>query len=284
MDAAAHVPREICTVEKAIKLGKIPADSKQLTLYQQLEIMDELFACECTCYSGGSIAYTIYTCFYLHRLKQLNLLEKCPLLFYYLLLTCKSIELIRTIIMQAEMYREEDFYYNNLGITLGAMEIASNFTNGNSTATPTTADAIAAFNKSTADEESESKVDAASSVSLSPTLLHQLLLLVLLFVSILRPYAGLTSVQLLEQFTQQEQLIEQKLKELLDEEATHTGKPARTLDELTASYRNQPATADSTPLHLYTLLRNRFLFRHSWYLFNLYWREPHTILKKILKK
>lgn len=227
------------TVDKALASGLI-VPGAALTPYQILEIIDELFACEATSYTGASVAHTLYTCVYLHRLSLVY--ESCPLLCAYIFLLLKGVELTRSVIIAADIYTEEDFFYNLSHIKLGDMNVPANFRNGYSTALPPPAAPAAAATEKTSEL-----------------------------------YAGLSVEELLLQFTVQERAIEVRLRELRAA-AESTGTPIVESDLMT------PATADSSELHIYTLLKNRFDYRRAWYHFHLFMRQPPFHLRTNLQR
>lgn len=217
----------------------LPGES--LTPFHELEVMDELLACEVTMYSGSSAAHSLFTCGYLHRLRLVW--ESCPRLGAFLALTLKSVELVRSVIIAADIHAEEDFYYNMHDIRLGAMNIAQNFRNGHSTAT------AAASRASTGTGSGSGSVTAAEEEA--PEAL----------------YGGLTVEQLLQHFDVQHALLESRVAELSAADAAS----AKPTPEAALS---GPASPDSSELHVCTLMLQRFEFRRSWYQLHLLLRRP----------
>jgi len=240
MDAAMHAARGTMDVDRALASGLIPASARDLTLFQQLEVIDELFACEVTSFTGAALAYSLYTCIYLHRL---SLLRDCPLLYAYVLLQLKTIELTRQIIIQADIYSQEEFYYNMHEIRIGEMSIPQHFTNGHSTAAPTPA--------STGSNCTGSGVTEREAL-----------------------YGGLSMEEIVKQFDQQVAFIEEKLRQTMKE---------RIQQGLSVDDENKPADESSSTFHLYKLLLNRFQFRKAWYEFNLLLRKPPFLLRTNLQ-
>lgn len=242
MDAAMHVPRGIMTFDKAMREGLIVPPA-QLTPFQMLDIIDELFACECTSYTGSHLAYTVYTCIYLHRLSLVH--STNPLLCAYLFYFLRSLEVSRAIIINADIYTDEDFVHNLGMIKLGDMDIPANFQNGSSTATPLPPTLAELEGDKTGAEEKYKQ-----------------------------PYAG-EKATLDAAYEQQEQAIAKKIDEL---RAEYKGEMKE--EEMLRT----PATAASSELHIWLLLSNRFSFRRAWANLNLFARRPPHSLANTLER
>eukprot|EP00698_Gefionella_okellyi_P007243 TRINITY_DN1759_c1_g1_i1.p1 TRINITY_DN1759_c1_g1~~TRINITY_DN1759_c1_g1_i1.p1 ORF type:complete len:472 (-),score=91.50 TRINITY_DN1759_c1_g1_i1:1937-3325(-) len=109
-DAGMH-PERACTLDVCIELGKLP---QELSSSQLLGIMDRLFVCEQLWLSGTSIAQTIFTCLYLHRLKDIA----DPILSAFGKTLLKTCEIFRLAVIRSDVHQEEDFVTHLYSLSL----------------------------------------------------------------------------------------------------------------------------------------------------------------------
>jgi hypothetical protein len=258
MDATVHVaaPGGTLSVDGALRSGLV-LPGEQLSLFQQLEVVDELLAAEVTWLSqGASLAHTVYTCVYLHRL---DLLAGCPRLEAFVLLALKSVELVRSVVLQADIHAEEDFYYNAHGLLPGAREVPQNFRNNTSTAIPTPS------RPEEADDGAAAIVDPRD----QPL------------------YLGRSIDELLQRFDREHAALQARIKELHEAEraaaasggAAAVASPAASAASI-SDVQWGPADAEtSSELHLLCLLESRFSFRRAWYMLHLGLQRPPYALR-----
>eukprot|EP00462_Mataza_sp_D1_P020444 CAMPEP_0175127060 /NCGR_PEP_ID=MMETSP0087-20121206/4189_1 /TAXON_ID=136419 /ORGANISM="Unknown Unknown, Strain D1" /LENGTH=757 /DNA_ID=CAMNT_0016409021 /DNA_START=14 /DNA_END=2287 /DNA_ORIENTATION=+ len=104
-------PQDTVSLLGALEQNQLPLD---LTVPQILSVMDELTASMMTWYNGHSIGHTLFTCLYLHRLS----LIRSPFLLAFAKCLLKSCNFVRNIVLDADIYEEEDFYSNTFGFDL----------------------------------------------------------------------------------------------------------------------------------------------------------------------
>ena len=100
MDAGCNQQKSI-TVDEAIAQGKAPTE---LSNAQILSVMDELAACEASFHEGQSLTQTAFTCLYMHRPSLAP-----PVLRAYINMILKTCAAVRRIVMDADVFEEEDF-------------------------------------------------------------------------------------------------------------------------------------------------------------------------------
>ena len=104
---------DILSLNDAIAKGALKCENFE---YEEIIlIMDTICACEVTWLKGNAMAQTLFTCLYLHNTSVLK--EEC--LRVYCLAVLMSSELIRMIVMRADVYEEEDFNTSTLGFGVG---------------------------------------------------------------------------------------------------------------------------------------------------------------------
>lgn len=111
MDAGMNTST-IYTLDVAMAEGKLPCE---LSIPQILAVIDELVACEANWHSGDSAIHTLYTCLYLHDPDIL----KAPILRTYVRCLLKTCDIVRAVILDANIFEEEDFSANKFSFDLG---------------------------------------------------------------------------------------------------------------------------------------------------------------------
>ena len=96
------------TVESALGTPLMP---RELTAGQIVHIMDQTFVGEMRWLAGHSLAQTVFTCLYLHDIK--NIADYRYLAMAKAVLKCCAI--VRTMVVQADFYEEEDFVPQTFG-------------------------------------------------------------------------------------------------------------------------------------------------------------------------
>ena len=242
------------SVDAALASGAL-LPGASLSLFQQLEVIDEFLAAEVTFYTGSSLAHSLYTCGYLHRLELVW--DGCPLLRAYLLFALKSLEMLRRLVVSADIHTEEDWYYNSHAITIGAWSIQQNFRDGFSTATPAPQALAAATTAFAPASEKDAGAAAAANNNKMPSNDKGL-------------FGGLKVAEIIAEFDAALASIDDSIARL-----RAAAVPAAASDEDLF----HPASEDSSELQLLTLLRSRFVFRKAWYQLHLLLRRPPYMLR-----
>ena len=92
------------TVKEAREGGLLPSDNT-LNMLQVILVMDRLFQAEIAFYKGHNLLQTIFSCLYIHDLRELT----NPFLQVYFYATLKCCNLIRETVAQTDICEEEDF-------------------------------------------------------------------------------------------------------------------------------------------------------------------------------
>ncbi|PRP76015.1 n-alpha-acetyltransferase 35, NatC auxiliary subunit-like [Planoprotostelium fungivorum] len=104
MDSGVNLARFLSTEER-IERSIIPKPDDTLPNETVIEIMDQLLCCQATWFSGFSLAQSIFTCIYLHRHTCITNQWLLP----FILGLLKCCDHVRTLIMRADVFGEEDF-------------------------------------------------------------------------------------------------------------------------------------------------------------------------------
>jgi len=105
----------VTSLADALARGMLPLD---LTSQQLIAVMDRLVACEVAWYNGNGIAQTVFTCLYLHD----RSLIKDAALLAFVKLQLKTCYMVREVVVQGDIYEEEDFATHTSGFDLLAGE------------------------------------------------------------------------------------------------------------------------------------------------------------------
>ncbi|CAO3703660.1 unnamed protein product [Rhizopus stolonifer] len=115
-------------MDAGVNVNSAPFDIHQrLTADETLEVMDQLVVRELAWLSGHSLSQTVYTCIYLHHLKELNQLsllsseEPSDMIYsalrIYLLATIKCCHYIWSEMSQRNLFEGEDFTSHLFGLS-----------------------------------------------------------------------------------------------------------------------------------------------------------------------
>jgi hypothetical protein len=105
-----------CTKEKSITLPEaFESVPSQLTDAQTISVMDELVACEASWHAGQSIGHSLFTCLYMQKPD----LAPSQILRVYIHLLLKTCQTVRQVILDADVYEEEDFISQKFHFSLG---------------------------------------------------------------------------------------------------------------------------------------------------------------------
>lgn len=110
MDSGMELPAELT----AGKIRVADIDSKTFGAAEIIGIIDELMSLEMSWIAGNLLCQTLFTCIYLHRPYKL----KSPLLRSYIILLLKTADLIRREVTKAQLFDEEDFTTDTMGLSL----------------------------------------------------------------------------------------------------------------------------------------------------------------------
>lgn len=93
------------TLEELFAAGLAPTE---LSAADTVEVMDGLQACESSWHGGFSLADTVLSCLYVHCPERLEGMRS-PVLRAFCNGVRASIGLVRAMVLQADIYEEEDF-------------------------------------------------------------------------------------------------------------------------------------------------------------------------------
>ena len=105
MDSAMEMAeRPTLKLNEAYRAGLLPRDDT-LQPAQIMAVMDRMMQAEVAFYQGHNLLQTLFTCYYLHDLRPL---QQMPLRVYGHA-TLKAASVMREMIMQTDIFDEEDF-------------------------------------------------------------------------------------------------------------------------------------------------------------------------------
>jgi predicted house-cleaning noncanonical NTP pyrophosphatase (MazG superfamily) len=110
MDSGMNA-ENIKTIEEAIELNSLP---KELTPQQVIGVMDRLFVLEAMWYEGFPMAQTLNTCLYLYNPDVVP----DPTLKAFIRAMLQRCNLVREVVLRADLYEEEDFLSSTFGLNL----------------------------------------------------------------------------------------------------------------------------------------------------------------------
>jgi hypothetical protein len=102
------------TADKALGTPLMP---RELTAGQIVHIMDQIMVCEMHWLAGHSLAQSVFTCLYLHDIK--NVADRRFAAMAQAVLKCCAI--VRNMVVQADFYEEEDFVPQTFGFSMCEM-------------------------------------------------------------------------------------------------------------------------------------------------------------------